>query len=418
MAVEFISAINVNASTELNRLGRADIDPAFFRRYVNALEDAAFDYALVPYASSFHDPFAVANAIVQRSERVRPIVALRPNTVYPTVAAKALATLDQFGQGRAVVHFIAGGSDHEQAREGDHTTKAERYRRTAEYIDILRRVWTSTEAFDHAGEFYRFEDFVSAVRPVNGTIPISVGGSSAEAYQVGGSRADIFGLWGEPLADTRQQIDKVNAQAREAGRTDVPRIWVTFRPIIAATEELAWEKAFRTLEVLSAPRSGPAPFRLGAAAGERPPNVGSQRLLDIAARGDVHDRALWTPTAPATGAQGASTALVGTPETVAAAILDYVDLGAELISIRGYDNLNDLVDYGRYVLPLVREELAHRERSGGHGRLQSEHPGALADGFDAAVLARGGAPVGRHDSSRDNSSRHNSSQDNLERTPA
>jgi alkanesulfonate monooxygenase len=69
---------------------------------------------------------------------------------------------------------------------------------------------------------------------------------------------------------------------------------------------------------------------------------------------------------------------VGTPETVAAAILDYVDLGAELVSIRGYDNLNDLVDYGRYILPLVRQELPRRAATGRHGTLQEEHPGAYA----------------------------------------
>src|SRR4051794_6761344 len=94
--VEFISAINVNASNELNRLGEAAVDPAFFRTYVHALETAGFDYTLVPYASAYHDPFGVANAIVQQSERIAPIVALRPNIMYPTVAAKALATLDQF----------------------------------------------------------------------------------------------------------------------------------------------------------------------------------------------------------------------------------------------------------------------------------------------------------------------------------
>jgi alkanesulfonate monooxygenase len=63
---------------------------------------------------------------------------------------------------------------------------------------------------------------------------------------------------------------------------------------------------------------------------------------------------------------------------VAAAILDYVDLGAELVSIRGYDNLNDLVDYGRYILPLVRQELPRRAATGRHGTLQEEHPGAYA----------------------------------------
>jgi alkanesulfonate monooxygenase len=375
MAVEFISAINVNSSNELNRLGRADIDLPFFTRYVNALEDAGFDYTLCAYASAFQDQFAIANQIVARTERIAPIVALRPNTMYPTVAAKALATLDQFGAGRAVVHFISGGSDAEQAREGDYLTKQQRYARTAEYIDIVRQVWTSTEPFSHKGEFYEFDDFVSVVRPTRGTIPVSVGGSSAEAYQVGGSRGDIFGLWGEPLKDTQDQMDAIYREADAAGRSDRPRIWVTFRPIIAPTEELAWEKAERTLGVLR-DSQGDASWWKKNLGGANPQNVGSQRLLEIAARGDVHDRALWTPTASATGATGASTALVGTPETVAAAILDYVDLGAELVSIRGYDNLNDVIDYGRYVLPLVREELAHREATGRRGSLQDDHPGA------------------------------------------
>jgi alkanesulfonate monooxygenase len=373
MTVEFISAINVNSSNEINRLGRTEIDVDYLKRYSRILEDGGFDYTLVPYGSSFHDPFTIASAVTQFTERIKPIIALRPNTVYPTVAAKALATLDQLSGGRAVVHFIAGGSDQEQAREGDRLTKAQRYERQAEYVQILRKVWSSDTAFDHAGTYYSFEDFVSHVKPVNGTIPISIGGSSEDAYRTGGELADIFGLWGEPLKDTQDQIDKVAGYAKAAGRTDTPRTWVTFRPIIAATEELAWEKAHRTLEILKDRSGAPALWRGGAKAAT-PANVGSQRLLEIAARGDLHDRALWTPTASATGAGGASTALVGTPDTVAAAILDYVDLGADLISIRGYDNLNDAVDYGRYIIPLVREELAHREATGRRGEVVDQPP--------------------------------------------
>jgi alkanesulfonate monooxygenase len=384
MTVEFISAINVNESNELNRLGRYDIDVPYLRRYSRILEDGGFDYTLVPYGSPGHDPFTVAAAVTQYTDRIKPIVALRPNTVYPTVAAKALATLDQLSAGRAVVHFIAGGSDQEQAREGDRLGKAERYRRQEEYIRILRRVWSETEPFDHAGEYYSFENFVSRVRPVNGTIPVSVGGSSDEAYRVGGALGDIFGLWGEPLAETREQMDRFAAEARRAGRTDVPRTWVTFRPIVAATEELAWEKARRTLAVLKDGGSARGPWGGRWNGPEGPANVGSQRLLEIAGRQDLHDRALWTPTAAATGAAGASTALVGSYETVAAAILDYVDLGADLISIRGYDNLNDAIDYGRYLIPLVREELAHRERTGQRGAVVDQPP--LGDTRDDVLV--------------------------------
>ncbi|GAA4735174.1 LLM class flavin-dependent oxidoreductase [Phytohabitans rumicis] len=377
MPVEFISAINVNNSNEVNGSADRAIDVAFLRRYARVLEDGGFDYTLVPYSSSFHDPFTVAAALTQFTERIKPIIALRPNTIYPTVAAKSLATLDQLSNGRAVVHFIAGGSDKEQAREGDRLAKAERYAREEEYIRILRQVWSSSTPFDHSGTYYSFEDFISYVKPVNGTIPISVGGSSDEAYRVGGALGDIFGLWGEPLADTRQQIERVRQEARRAGRSDVPRTWVTFRPIVAPTDDLAWEKAHHVLDILrdrtSRGQSLWAPKKRWDG-GDGPANVGSQRLLEIAARKDVHDRALWTPTASATGAMGASTALVGSYETVAAAILDYVDLGADLISIRGYDNLNDAIDYGRYIIPLVRQELAHRAQTGKRGQVVEQPP--------------------------------------------
>jgi alkanesulfonate monooxygenase len=187
---------------------------------------------------------------------------------------------------------------------------------------------------------------------------------------VGGAKGDIFSFWGEPLDDLRTEIDRVNALARAAGRTTLPRIWVTFRPIIARTDELAWAKAHEYVTRIAATFEKVRTHRHGT-----PQNVGSQRALAFADRSELYDRALWTRTAAVTNAAGASTALVGSPETVAAAILDYVDRGASLVSIRGYDTLADAVDYGRYVLPLVREELAHRKATGRRGPLQAEHLG-------------------------------------------
>ncbi|CAK7562985.1 MAG: hypothetical protein SEPTF4163_000841 [Sporothrix epigloea] len=362
MPTEFISLTFPNDSNELAPKVGAPADPAFLTRYARTLDDYGFKYTLLPYDAGGFDPWTQGAYIAAVTKNLRIIIALRPNTVYPTVAAKALATLDQLSNGRAVVHFIAGGSDAEQAREGDFLAKDERYARLEEYIKILKRAWASAEPFDWDGKYYQFKNYSNRVRPVNGSVPISVGGSSAEAYRIGGSLADIFGLWGEPLKDTKEQIDKIYAEAEKAGRTDKPRIWVTFRPIVAETEELAWAKAHRTLDALNGNRSlFEKTVRNFASTNEAPQNVGSQRLLDIAKRGDVQDRALWYPTVTAANARGATTALVGSPQTLADAILDYVDLGAELISIRGYDNYNDVVDYGRYILPLVYKGIAERE---------------------------------------------------------
>ena len=385
--VEFISLSHLNPSTELDPIPTRGVDLAYFRTYVRALEDAGYDYTLLPYGSASADSFVVASAVGQLTERLRPIVAVRPNTAFPLVVAQQLATLDQLTEGRAVVHLITGGNDAEQARQGDYLPKSRRYARTAEFVDLLRRAWSERAPFSHHGEFYRFDDFGPGFAPHGDTIPISIGGQSDEAFEIGGRQGDVFSFWGEPLADIRAQIDRVHAIAAAAGRTDRPRIWVTFRPIVARTDELAWRKAYDYVERIGR-TFREASFHKRYIGGKgTPENVGSQRALAFAARSDVYDRALWTRTAAATNAGGASTALVGSPETVAAAILDYVDLGADLVSIRGYDTLADAVDYGEHVLPLVRQELAHRAATGQRGTLQDEHPGALAPDFDPDTLA-------------------------------
>lgn len=171
---------------------------------------------------------------------------------------------------------------------------------------------------------------------------------------------------GEPLAGTAEQIASVRAAAAAAGRAEAPRISVSLRPILGRTEEAAWERAHRILDTINS-RGAAGSFVgsrrqiLPVGPGAKPQNAGSQRLLAAAAKGELHDRALWTPTAAATGAAGNSTALVGTPETVAQALLDYVDIGVTTLLIRGYDPLDDAVDYGRELLPLVRAEVARRE---------------------------------------------------------
>lgn len=41
--------------------------------------------------------------------------------------------------------------------------------------------------------------------------------------------------------------------------------------------------------------------------------------------------------------------------------VDYYDLGVEILSARGYDLLDDAIDFGRHVIPIVREEVAKRD---------------------------------------------------------
>ena len=125
--------------------------------------------------------------------------------------------------------------------------------------------------------------------------------------------------------------------------------------VLAPTEEQAWDKARGILA------------RVIAKQGDRtlpnPEAVGAQRLVDFARRAEVHDKRLWTPIAAAVAGAGNTTALVGTPEQVAESLLDYYDLGVTTLLIRGFDPLPDAAEYGRELIPLVRREVARRDRA-------------------------------------------------------
>ncbi|GIF17884.1 alkanesulfonate monooxygenase [Actinoplanes tereljensis] len=353
MTVEFVGMIGTRDVSETRAPSGPPVDPGYVRRFARAHEEAGFDRILVAYSSASPDANQVAAFAAAGTDHIGLLIAHRPGFVFPTTAARTFATLDQLTGGRVAVHTITGGSDAEQRRDGDYLTKDDRYARTEEYLTILRRAWDSPEPFSHEGRFYKFEDFALLAQPAH-RIPLYFGGSSAAAYRVGGAKADVYALWGEPLKETAEQIASVQAAAAAAGRGPLG-ISASFRPILAATDDLAWERATGILAKIESGRSFAGDQKVLVE------NVGSQRLLAAAAQKDRHDRALWTATAKASGAQGNSTALVGSPETVAQALLDYVDLGVTTILIRGYDPVDDAVDYGRHLIPLVRQELRHRE---------------------------------------------------------
>jgi len=377
MPVEFISATHISDDHRKVGAGFGGFDPDYTRRFAHAIDDGGFDWTLVAYGSPSPDSLQLGQFVANNTERVKPMIAHRPGFQFPTQVAKAFAGLDRISGGRVGIHIISGGSDVEQRREGDYLTKEQRYERSDEFVQILRKVWYEDGPISFEGKHYRFEDFETDVKPTHGPIPISIGGSSPEAYDVGGRLGDIFGLWGEPLAETAEQIATVNAIA-DAADWPRPRIWVSFRPIVAPTDELAWEKAHAILDQTQAALAGAGSEMMRRFTGGEPKNAGSIRLRRVAEKADLHDRALWTPLAKALKGGGSTTALVGSYETVAAALVDYTEIGCDLLSIRGWDVYNDMVDYGRHVLPLVRQELAHREATGNAPVLNPDSRQAVA----------------------------------------
>ena len=354
--VEFIGMIGTQPASETHRPSGPIISPDYVARFARAHQESGFDRILIGYFSNGADGFVVSTYVIGVTDRIGLMLAHRPGFVAPTLAARKLATLDQFSAGRLAVHIISGGDDTDQRRDGDYLPHDERYARTDEYVEVLKKIWRAEKPVDHEGKYYRFKGAFPDVRPFRDShVPIYFGGSSDAAIEVAGKHADIYALWGEPLAESAETITKVRAAAARYGRR--VRFSLSTRPILAPTEAQAWERAERILRTIESIR-GKA--MLGPARGQ-PQNVGSQRLLEAAARGDVLDKRLWTAAARATGARGNTTALVGTPEQVAESMLEYYELGVTTFLIRGFDPLEDAIDYGRELIPTVRREIARRE---------------------------------------------------------
>jgi alkanesulfonate monooxygenase len=170
-----------------------------------------------------------------------------------------------------------------------------------------------------------------------------------------GSR--LYALWGEPLAEAAKTIARVRAAAALRGRS--VRFSLSMRPILASSGAEAWSRARRIIETV---REAGGHAMLGAPS-KAPQSVGSQRLLAAAAKGEVLDQRLWTAVAAATGARGNTTALVGTPAQVAESLIAYYELGVTTFLIRGFDPLEDAIDYGRELIPIVREEIGRGEEA-------------------------------------------------------
>jgi alkanesulfonate monooxygenase len=366
MSIEIIGMVGTQDVSESSPVSSGPvIDVDYLTRFARAHEAAGFDRVLIGYHATGPDGFAVAAHVLNVTSRLKVLIAHRPGFAAPTLVARKLATLDALtGGGRVAIHHITGGDEADQQRDGDFTGHDRRYARTAEFMNLLRRELTATEPFDFDGEFYRVRGAFSDVKPPAAAgIPLYFGGASAAAVGVGAQHADVYMLWGEPVAQVAERVAEVRGLAARHGRTI--RFSLSVRPIVAATEEAAWARAeqIRAATAERVAASGGAQvqgvMKAGRATGQtRSSSVGSARLQQQAAAADVHDERLWFGVTQLTGPGGNSSALVGTPAQVAAALLAYRRVGVDTVLIRGFDPLEDVVDWGRELVPLLRAQSA------------------------------------------------------------
>ena len=123
------------------------ISPGYLKSFARAHERAGYDLVLVGYTSQSAEGISVASYAAAHTEQLGYLIAHRPGFVAPTLMARKFATFDQLWNGRLAIHIIAGVSDREQMMDGDPLSKPDRYRRAAEYLDVMHRAWAGAEPF-------------------------------------------------------------------------------------------------------------------------------------------------------------------------------------------------------------------------------------------------------------------------------
>lgn len=320
-------------------------DLGYLTQVARAAETAGFTAALTPVGAGCPDPWIVCAAVAAGTARLRLLVAFRAGFALPTLLAQQAETFQLLSGGRLALNVVTGGDPAEQRAYGDFLAHDERYARTGEYLEVLRRAWEGVP-FDHAGTHYRVERGGLATK-LDPAPPVYFGGASPAAEAVAARHADTYLLWGEPPPAVGARVERIRALAAAEGRT--LRVGIRLHVIGRPTAGEAWAEAGRLLD-------GMAPERVAAAQERyrRMDSVGQARMTALHGGGrdglEISPN-LWAGVGLVR--EGAGTALVGSYAEVAARIDEYAALGVDEFILSGWPHLEEAYRVGENVLPRV-----------------------------------------------------------------
>ncbi|MBO0801459.1 MAG: LLM class flavin-dependent oxidoreductase [Nocardiopsaceae bacterium] len=339
------NAVGTGGSRATEGGGERAPDIGYIGQIARSAEQLGFAGALTPTSSWCEDAWVMTAGLSQVTERFKFLVAFRPGLVSPTTAAQMAATFQRISRGRLLLNTVTGGDDAEQQRFGDHLGKAERYRRSAEFLHVVRELWAGRPV-DFAGEYYTIRG--AQIVPAPTWPQVYLGGSSADAMDVAARYADVYLTWGEPPGAVAEKLDAVRERAKAAGRE--LRFGIRLHVIARDSAAEAWAQARRLLDGLD-----PAAIERAQAIQRASASEGQRRMAALhGGRTDALEVSpnLWAGIGLVRG--GAGTALVGSHEEVADRISEYHQLGIDEFILSGYPHLEEAYQVGEGVLPVLR----------------------------------------------------------------
>lgn len=326
---------------------RTSWDADYNRKLAQIAEKSGFEYALTQirftagYGAEFqHESVAFSHALLAATTKLKVIAAILPGPWNPILAAKQLATIDILTNGRVAINVVSGWFKGEFYAIGepwlDHD---ERYRRSREFIEALKGIWT-TDNFTYKGDFYRFHNYSLKPKPLQKPHPeIFQGGSSRAARDNAAAVSDWYFTNGNTVEGIKAQVDDIRAKA--AINKHKVKIGVNAFIIARDTEEEARAVLSEIIE-----KANPDAVQgfaseaksAGAASPEGEGNWAKSTFEDLVQYND-----------------GFKTNLIGTPLQIAERIVELKAVGVDLVLSAFLHFQEEVAYFGEKVLPLVRE---------------------------------------------------------------
>ena len=312
-------------------------EKAGFEAVVPVARWRGFEGASNPWGESF-ETYTWAAGLASVTSRIGIFCTSHVLTVSPVMAAKAMSTIDHISGGRAVLNVVAGWFKKELDMFGVGALDgAARYSYTAEWMNVLLRLWTQDETFDFEGEYIRVKDGYQQPKSIQTPRPPVMNAAlSPVGHAFAAKWADIafVSIDATNPAAVRTKAQQLRQLAADNGRTI--QIWAAMLVQCATTEAAAQDELARYIEREGDPEAAANRTAWGLAG--KTPTPGKDSVLEK--KGTV---------------DGGGGALVGTPEQIANNVCLLSEAGIDGLCLCWFNFEKGLPVFIDEVLPLLEQ---------------------------------------------------------------
>jgi FMNH2-dependent dimethyl sulfone monooxygenase len=162
-------------------------------------------------------------------------------TMHPVMAAKQSTTIDHLTDGRFTLNIVTGWFQPEIEMFGEPQMEHDmRYERAAEWLDVIKKLWTLEEEFDFEGKFYKIKKGWLQPKPIQKPYPVVMNaGGSDKGRHYAAKFCDVafVAVQSHDPTQIKAQVDKYRTLAREYGREI--QVWTNAYIVQGETEKAA-----------------------------------------------------------------------------------------------------------------------------------------------------------------------------------